>query len=470
VSKPAPPLAEVIGEWAASLTGGDLPAGVTETAKRHLVDSIGCALAARGFDFAERICRSVSELDDHGALIAIGHGERVGRLSACLVNGALIHGLDYDDTFLPGNVHPSSSVLTATLCAAQETPTSGADFLRAYAAGLEVACRLSLATPGTLVSRGLHPTPIYGAFASAVAVGLVRGMRANELTAAQGFVGSMAAGLMEFIESGAWTNRVHAGWAAYSAQVAVALAASGLPGPARVYEGRYGLFRTHLNDSESEPALARLRDSLESLGRNWQLLDLAIKPFPACHYLQQLAESAIALRQRQVFDADEIERVVCRIDRRQFSMVFEPDDRKKAPQSEYEAQFSGPYVVAAALLRGQFGVTELSTSSVLDPQIRQLAERVEHDHLPASRFPEFHSGEVQVHLTSGAVVSDGNLVNLGSSSRPLTFDQVIAKFEANAATGGYVPVARRLLTHALEIESSDSLDAFFEALGMPVVG
>jgi 2-methylcitrate dehydratase PrpD len=107
-----------------------------------MLDAIGVGLAARRHAFAQRMLAGALALGGRGPGSAIGHKERLPLRDAALVNGALLHGLDFDDTHLAAIIHPTVTCLPAALGVAETEAASGADMLAAYIAGMECAIRL----------------------------------------------------------------------------------------------------------------------------------------------------------------------------------------------------------------------------------------------------------------------------------------------------------------------------------------
>jgi len=208
-----PSLSRQIGDFAAGATFDRLPTQVVHRAKLLLLDATGVAIAASTFDFARRTADALTSMSS-GTQPVIGLDARLALRDAALLNGVLIHGLDFDDTHVTGVVHVSASALPAALGVAVERHLSGADLLLGYVLGIEVAARVGAAAGGGMHRAGFHPTGVAGAFGAAVAAGKLTGLDAAQLADAQGVALSFAAGSMQFVEEGAETKRLHPGWAA----------------------------------------------------------------------------------------------------------------------------------------------------------------------------------------------------------------------------------------------------------------
>jgi 2-methylcitrate dehydratase PrpD len=241
--------AHVLAEFTAGLQSAHVPADTRERALHLMLDAIGCALAARREDFALRLAPAIASLageGEGGQAAVIGFERRLPLRDAVWLNGVLMHGLDYDDTHMAGVVHLTVGVLPAVLGLAAQRRASGEAALLAYIAGIEAGARIASVVKGGLHAQGFHPTGVIGAFSSAVAVGKLLGLSAAQLVAAQGIALSMASGNLQFLEDGAWTKRLHPGWAAQAGLQAALLAAHDIPAPTAPYEGRFGLFRAYL--------------------------------------------------------------------------------------------------------------------------------------------------------------------------------------------------------------------------------
>ena len=151
-------VSEALAAFATGLQRADLPEAVVAAAQRHLLDVIGVALASAAEPFADMALRAASALGGRGEGSVIGSAERLAPAWSALVNGALAHGLDYDDTHEEGVVHVSCSVAPAALAAAEMSGAAGARVLTALVLGMETAVRLGCAAPGRFHDRGFHPT------------------------------------------------------------------------------------------------------------------------------------------------------------------------------------------------------------------------------------------------------------------------------------------------------------------------
>lgn len=431
--EPLPPtnIAHELAEFAAGLRYEAIPEEVRERAKHLILDATGIALASTKHDFASRALAGLQSLGDAGEVPVIGISARLTARDAATLNGILCHGLDFDDTHLAGIVHATASAWPAALSAAIMTGADGRALLTAYVLGVEVAARLGAVAKGGFHQVGFHPTGLCGAFGCALVAGKLMGLSPAQLRHAQGIALSMAAGSFEFLEDGAWTKRLHPGWAAACGITAAALAKGGFVGATRVYEGRFGLYRSHLGPLE---ATCDYSLATAGLGEVWEVMNVAVKPYPACHFTHGCLDAAAALSAEPGFRPAEIAQVTALVPEGVVSTVCEPLEGKRRPQNAYDAQFSIPYQVATMLLRGRFTLAELEPEVLADPEVLALAAKVDYATDPETTFPRHYSGEVRVRLADGRGLRRREPINRGAPDRPLAHAEIVEKFGANAAT------------------------------------
>jgi len=443
-------IAEALAEFAAGLAMPDVPPPVGQRAKYLVLDALGCAFAACREPFAARIAAPVARLAGAGTRGVIGMELRLPLRDAALLNGMLVHGLDYDDTHPEGVIHLGASVLPAALGAAAEAGASGAELLAAYVAGVEAGARLASVAAGGFHRAGFHPTGLVGAFAASLVAGRLARLDAAQLARAQGIALSLASGSLQFLDDGAWTKRLHPGWAAACGITAAALAAERIPAPCQPYEGRYGLFRSHLLPKDF--AASDLGRATAGLGERWELVRVSVKPWPACHLVHGCVEAAIALH-REGVDASRVRAVRARVPAQVVEVVCEPLAAKRRPKDGYDARFSLPYAVASALARGRLGLAELDPEALREPRLEALMDRFEYASEEASTFPRHYSGEVTVELDDGRRLGRRVAVNLGNPERPLAEADIEAKFFDNCTRSIPEPAARRVRDLVLGLES-----------------
>ena len=263
-------VAEILADKIAALKPGVLPEATTRKCEDLLIDVVGLCVTARNEDYAKA---ALAGIDDDGSCTVIGHTRTLTASGAAFVNGTAAHGEDFDDTFEGGPVHAGAVIVPAVLAACERHNVDGRHALTGIAVGTEVLCRLSLVVPKAVHRAGFHPTAIFGAMGAAAGVGAALGLNAKQIVDALGIAGSMAGGIIEYLAEGAWTKRMHAGWAAQSGIRAALLARQGFLGPRTVFEGVHGLFHGFAHTTKGD------YDALiGDFGSRWVTDTLAFKP------------------------------------------------------------------------------------------------------------------------------------------------------------------------------------------------
>lgn len=422
------PISKQLASFTHELSLEQIPLSVQTRAKYLMLDAIGCGVAAKEEDFAKRLSSSISRLSGPGERSIVGQSIRLPLRDAAMLNGALMHGLDYDDTHAAGVAHLSVSTLPVALAVAAAHQRSGAELLLSYIAGVESGARLASVVKGGFHQVGFHPTGLIGTFACALVAGKLLNLSVEQLMGAQGFALSFASGSLQFIEDGSWTKRLHPGWAAFAGISAAHFAQDDLPSPALAYEGRFGLFASHL-----PPDLLALSDlslATHALGTVWETENVAIKPMPACHFLHACTDAAMALF-NQGLDWRQIKSVKALIPEGVVKSIGEPENLKRRPVSDYDAKFSVHYCVASGLMRGKLGLKELQKDALVEPDILALMDKIQYEIDPLSTFPKHYTGEVVITLQDGSIHQHRVDINRGNPDAPISNEDIKAKFIEN---------------------------------------
>ena len=442
--------AEQIARFALGLSLDAIPTEVIELAKEHLLDVLGIALASTQFDFGPVVLEAAKTFGSGTQATAIGSGAALPAPSAALVNGVLAHGLDFDDTHIGAIYHASAQAMAAVLASGQANGASGREVLTAFIVALEVGCRLATVGAGTLHDRSFHPTALCGTFAAAAAAGRLAGLDETRLTWALGLCGSMAAGVL--VGEKSWLKRLHPGWAAHSGLAAVALGGAGFRGPATVLEAARGFYAAHIDRVPSGDALPSFE-----LGKTWQTLGIALKPYPCCHFIHAFVDAALELRGQ--FALDDIERIECPLTPALHKIVAEPRERCIRPAEPYAALFSVQYVVAVALARGRVDLATFHDEPLDAQDVLAIAAKTWCVPDADSDYPRHFPGEVIVTLKDGRVLRCRKATSLGTPERPLPRDAIEAKFLANATRAMNREQALKIIEQVNTLERAESLDA-----------
>ncbi|HEX6499980.1 MAG TPA: MmgE/PrpD family protein [Micromonosporaceae bacterium] len=432
-----PTLAQRLGRFAVDSRFDTLPDEVVDSVRKRVLDIAGIMAAAAPLPTSRAARRWARDQGGRPQATAVGVVDRLPATLAAFTNGVLAHSLDYDDTHLPSVLHPSACVVPAALAAAEATGADGRTTVAAIAVGLEICVRLGMAGydenigNSVFFEHGQHATSICGAMGGAAAAALVYRLDARGVTDALAVTASMAAGIIEANRTGGTVKRLHCGWAAHAAVSATQLVAHGFTGPPTVLEGRFGFFQAWLHGTFDEKAITG------GLGESWSVPGIFFKPYPANHFTHAGIDAARALRARGL-DVDRIESIQLGVPAANLPTVGEPIAVKRAPDTGYMAQFSGPYTVVAGLLGGGglgVGLDDFTDELARDPRRRALMALV--DVVPDERcsaiFPHQFPAVLRVRTRDGQELVEEVLTNRGGPDRPLSFDELATKFRDNAA-------------------------------------
>ena len=453
-------LVQRLAAFAAGTTYDALPAEVTTSVKRRVLDILGIALAASARGLADGVLELVA--DDGGAPRAsvVGSELRVPEAQAAFVNGTLAHSLDFDDTHLPSVLHPSASVVPATLAMAEAAGASGREAIRAAAVGIEITVRVGMGgyvvdEGNVFFERGWHATSICGTLGCAASAAMLLGLDAERIAHAIAIASSFASGILEGNRAGGTVKRLHCGWAAHAGITAARLAAHGFTGPETVLEGRFGLYQAFLDGHANPDAV------VDALGERWELPGIVFKPYPANHYTHAGIDAALRMRARGV-RPETIARLELGTSAPELRTIGEPRDEKVRPRSGYHAQFSGPFTVATALIGGGgLGVyfDDFTDDKARDPRVLELAAKVETfvDESCDRAFPHTFPAVLRAHLDDGSVVEERVMHPRGTRQNPLSDGDIRRKFDLNAAKALRRERAARLADDVMQLEREASV-------------
>lgn len=384
---------------------------VRRAAALHALDAFGCGIAADSLGVADAARAAMEAEGGDGPCTAIGGKRGLTPFSAALANGTLCHALDFDDTHAAAIAHVSAVVAPAALAAAEAAGRTTEELIDALVVGGEVTIALGLQAASGLYARGFHPTAVCGVFGATAAAARLGGLEAEATTRALGLAASTASGLMAYLNDGAQTKPFHAGWAAHAGITAARLAAFGAEGPPSAIEGRFGVL----------PALADVHGASElSLGEVWRVPELAIKPYPCCHFIHGCLAAGEQLLGVEVDD------IVVAVPAEAVPVVLEPAAHKAAPRTRYEAQFSLPWSLAALLITGRLDLSTYSPDVLANPDIRALAARVTYEVAEFDSYPGAFPGAVRAGGREVVVEHQP-----GSPGAPLSEDDVLEKLRGN---------------------------------------
>lgn len=451
-------ISTTLAAFSCRLSNADIPPPVLERAKSLILDSVGIAI--RAWHDVDSTASHVSALEslgqDGGPCSVFGSSRRFSAPAAAELNGALIHSLDFDDTYAPGALHPSATVLPAALAAAQMAGAGGAELLAAVVIGYETVCRLAVAlNAADHYDRGFHPTATCGAFAAALATARLLRLDQGQTEAALGIALSQTAGSLQFLENGAWTKRFQVGNAARAGLVSACLAGAGYVGAAQPLEGKHGFLRAYAPRAQASEAVAEL-------GSSWRTLEIALKPYPACRFAHAAIDAILALRRQHGFAPDEVEQVSCGLPHKGILLVGAPIAQKRQVATVVEGQFSMPFTAAVALLDGQL-VWDSYARRIGDPAVAALMQKVEVEADPdiEALFPARFGANVRIRLSNGRMLQQRVDSPKGEADNFPSPEELKQKFDGLVAPYLSAEQAAGVLRQIRDLEDLQTVDSLF---------
>jgi 2-methylcitrate dehydratase PrpD len=429
-------LIESLAQFVQATTFDELPGAVVSSVKQRFLDTIGICLASAAESLGAGVADLIAVWGGREQAGLIGRAERYPAPNAALYNGTLAHSLDFDDTHLPSVLHPSASIVPATLAIAEAIGATGRDAIAAAAIGYEVCVRLGMAGydprlgNSIFFEKGWHATSICGALASAAIGAKLLKLDTSSVASAMGIAASMGSGLLEANRAGGSVKQLHCGWAAHSGITAALLAQRGYTAPPTILEGRFGFYTAFCDGKFFAGSIT------DGLGEHWVAPEIFFKPYPSNHFTHAAIDAAIAFKQSHQFSPDDIQAIELGAASAPLRTIGEPREQKIRPQSGYHARFSGPFAVATALLKSSgLGVSfeNFSDDNARDPVHLALAGKVttfvdpECEQIYPNQFPAV----LRIHLKSGETWEKRVMVNRGGPGNPLSDEELFVKFKLN---------------------------------------
>lgn len=449
------PAAARLANWLVGLSLDHIPSQVRHAGVRDIQDALGLIVAS----VPQAYCRQIASIwDASGPCTVVGLDQGFDIAGAALIHGLAIHGEDFDDTLEGSPIRVGAMTIPAAFAVAERYGLSGERALLGVLAGLETICRLNVVAPGAIHKAGFHPVGVIGALGASAAAGVTLGLNAQQMTHALGLAGSFSSGLLEYLTDGAWTKRIHPGWAAQSGAKAALIASGGFSGPSTVLEGPKGFFKGFAHGAKH----LNFEAMFDGLGEHWLLNSIAFKPYACGTMIHPFIDCAIALAKSGITD-EQILRIDCDTGEGLVDRLWEPLEAKHRPSSAYAAKFSMPYCMAVAFLDGAAGLAQFTEERVTDERLLRLAQKIHYRIDPENEYPKNYSGHMLVSLSDGSQQVFRQAHFRGGVKEPLSDLAIEKKFLQNCSHGGWPLERARALfdwTHSIHQQARFDLSAF----------
>ena len=396
---------------------GDLPRDVVEVTKRFILDSLGVAVAGWKAPGCVEVVDLLKGWAGKPEATVMCHGGKIPAPWAAMANSMMMHALDFDDTLDDSALHAHVSVLPAALaCAEAAGGVSGAHLIGSVALGVDLVCRLGLAT---LRPLSWIRTATCGAFGAAVAAARMLGLDGQGLLKTMGIVYSQTAGNAQCLIDGGLVKRMQPAFSAKTGVLSAFLASKGITGARDFLEGQYGFYNLYEGGEYDRKTL------VTALGEHYHTTDLSIKPYPSCRMTHASIDAALWLRQEHSIDPAYVDEIMVEVSPMSCTMVGAPFAIRSNPQ--VDAQFSIPYTVATAMLHGDVSLEDFEEACTRDPGISDFARKVRV--VTDSKLPDRDMSHATMQVRYRGVVYEKRVEAMkGSPANPMSMDDCVAKF------------------------------------------
>ncbi len=407
----------------------DLPGDAVEAAKKEVLDSLATALGGSSKAGVGELVDMVKEWGGSEQSTIIAYGIKCPAPNAAQVNGTMIHALDYDDGHQVALVHIGCVAVSTSFAVAERMgKVSGKELIAAIALGGDFMARLGLASrPGTsALGSGWHPTTLFGFLGAAAMAGRIMGLDEEKMINAIGLAYHQCGGAGSGVGDGALAKRMGPGLAAKAGITAALMAERGITGERNSLEGRTGLFNTYMGGDYDVKILTA------DLGKRFEGVNIGDKPYPCCGLTHACIDAALALIARHDIKVDQIRDITVYGGQSVYGLC-QPPEVKRAPRTIIDAQFSVPWVVATALVKGKVTVDDFTDEAIKRQEILKVAGKVTGRLEPAMSRHGVGPGGVIITMKDGTEYMEEVEHCLGSVERPMTFEDCAEKFRECAA-------------------------------------
>jgi 2-methylcitrate dehydratase len=419
-------ISNAMAEFAVNLQYKDIPAEAVKEAKRFLLDSIGCALAAVDNEDMNKALQYIKALGGHEQATVMGYGFKTNMPNAALMNSLLIRALDYNDIYWKQDPSHPSDIIPAALSTGEHMKCSGKELITGIVIAYELEMRLCLAARPGVREVGWHHASLTQ-FVSPVVAGKMLGLTKDEITAAVGISGSSHS-TFGGVVAGALTNMKNTAdpMAAEAGVRAAMLAQTGYTGPVKVFEGKEGLFEVIRNVEWDSTIL------VDGLGKKFLITECEYKAFPTEALTHQPITAVLTIMKENTIEPRNVTDILVETTTRGADILSDPS--KYNPTTKETADHSLPYCIAVAVAKGNVLPSDFEPEALVDPLVRALIQKVKVICNPEidSLFPKVKRAICTITTEDGNQYKRQEDFAKGSAGYPMTDEDIISKFKANA--------------------------------------
>ncbi len=416
-----------MAQFALGLQYDQIPEASVKEAKRFLLDSVGCALAALDHEDMRQAYDFVKQLGGNEQATVIGHGTMTNLGNATLMNALLIRAMDYNDIYWKQDPSHPSDIIPAALAPAEYKGLSGKDLLVGIMICYELEMRLCLAAFPGVREVGWHHASLTQ-FVSPLVAARMLGLTEDQAVAACGISGSshftlggVVAGHLTNMKNTADPMSTEAGVRA------AMLASTGYSGPVELFEGKEGVFEV-ISNVEFKPEIM-----LDGLSKEFLITECGYKAFPTEALTHQPITAVLEVMSDNNIDPHKVTEVLIKTTARGADILSDPS--KYEPRTKETADHSLPYCIAVAVTKGNVLPSDFTDAAIKDPFVWETLPKIKVVADPEidAMFPGVKRAIVTITTEDGQSHTVTEDHAKGRAERPLSDEELIDKFRANAA-------------------------------------
>jgi 2-methylcitrate dehydratase PrpD len=438
--------ADIISRHLAKTSYDDLPSSTIRATKASILDTLACMFAGSASADVQTIAGLATEWGGRrSSTVILGGGLKVPPPLAVLVNGAMIHQYDFDDTHDLAICHPTSATLPSALAMAESVGrASGKDLITAVALANDVVCRIALAIRGGLLDYPWFRAPVVGLFGTTVAATKIRGATEDQHRNGLGLTLPLVSSTLASLHHGNSSVRsIRDGLLYRNGVLAAELAMRGLRGDSGVFDGPYGYYQSFFRGEYDRGKL------IDTLGERYETEHVSLKPWPSRRTLHRTITAVVDVMISADIHFDQIDHVevlVGKITR----PWCRPCSLGMVPTQRIDLLNNMLFAVGAAIRYRDVPLRLYNNPELADGVVSTAVPKVrwrEVENVSESVVAE--TGHVKIMLTDGTVHEGTCEIPLGHPDRPLSTAELRTKI-LNCAENARAPLAAEKVDAIIE--------------------
>jgi 2-methylcitrate dehydratase PrpD len=412
-------IAAEFAKFTAELDYEDIPHEAVEATKKHILDLLGVAVAGSTFPENREIVELVRELGGRETSTIIAYGGKVTSVDAAMVNGSMANAGEFDDVYDEAPCHPACTVVPASFAIAEQVEgVNGRELITAVTAGIDIVCRMTLATRLPAVKSGWGLTAINGHFGAAASTSKILKLDEDRISNAFGIAYGQTSGNIQNIKDGVLSKGLQPSFAARGGVLSALLAQKGITGSKSSLEGQFGLYNVYFGGNYITGPL------IDDLGKRFEVTNISIKPYACCRLNHIPLDATLALIEEHDIRPQDLKEVTISVNEDAFLLLCHPLEKKRHPSTLVDAQYSLPYNIAIAIIKKRHTIKDL-WASMKDPKVFEMAHKITPKLIPEMNPKGVQPAIVEITTRDDKVYSRRVDYASGSPQHPI---DVVAKF------------------------------------------